>query len=130
MTAGQRLESVQVLGADASCPELPIVDGPGFARAVVWPGTGAEHRSMHRISLGGGGRTVALRHPMEAVYYVIQGEGAVLDPDQGSEQPVAEGAMVLVECNTAYLFRAGAGGLEVLGGPCPPDPALYRHLGS
>ncbi len=126
----EHLEMIQVLKADASCPELPIIDGPGIARAIVWPGTGAQHRSMHHISLPAESRTITLRHPMEAVYYVMQGEGAVRDPEEGTEQPLVEGTMVLVEPDTAYLFRAGPGGVEILGGPCPPDPALYRHLDS
>lgn len=81
---------------------------------------------MHRISLGRGARITRQSHEMEAVYYVMAGAGSVGEPDGGSEQSLLEGSMVHVEPGTAYRFRAGAEGLELLGGPCPADPALYR----
>lgn len=81
---------------------------------------------MHRISLGSGGRITRQSHEMEAVYYVMAGTGSVGEPDGGSEQSLLEGSMVHVEPGTAYRFLAGAEGLELLGGPCPADPALYR----
>jgi quercetin dioxygenase-like cupin family protein len=120
--------AVRVLDGGASCPELPIVEGSGVARAVVWPGVGAELRSMHRIQLASGARTVPLRHPMEAVYYVMNGSGTALDPDAATEQPLIEGSMVHIEPHTAYLFRAGPEGLEILGGPCPADVSMYARL--
>src|SRR6187200_1010271 len=52
-------------------PELDIVDGEGEARAIVWPGMGAETRSLQRIWLKAASRTVELRHPGEAAYYVV-----------------------------------------------------------
>src|SRR5260370_26439945 len=119
---------VEVLSVDANCPRLPIVDGPGEALAVVWPGVGANMRSMHRISLRPGGATVRLIHPMEAVYYVIGGEGLVRDPDTGATESVIEGSMVHIEPQTAYICEASAAGLELIGGPCPVDPALYRRM--
>ncbi len=121
-------DKVQVLDSDETCPELPIVEGKGICRAVVWPGTGAERRSMHRISLAPGARTVVLRHSMEAVYYVMVGAGAVVDPRSESEQVLVEGSMVHVEPETAYRFEAATDGIELLGGPCPADLDLYRHL--
>lgn len=121
-------DQVQVLESGEACPELPLVEGKGVCRAVVWPGVGAEQRSMHRISLAPGARTVALRHAMEAVYYVMAGAGAVVDPQSASEQALVEGSMVHIEPETAYRFEAAAGGIEMLGGPCPADLELYRHL--
>jgi quercetin dioxygenase-like cupin family protein len=122
------VKAVRILDAGASCPELPMVEGGGVARAVVWPGIGAELRSMHRIQLASGARTVPLRHPMEAVYYVMNGSGTALDPDAGNEQPLIEGSMVHIEPETAYLFRAGPEGLEILGGPCPADASMYARI--
>ena len=120
---------VRVLDAGDACPALSLVEGEGDARAIVWPGVGAALRSLHRIRLAPGARTVVQRHPMEAVYYVMGGDGTVLDPGAGGPgQPVAEGAMVHVEPGTAYQFQAGADGAEILGGPCPADPTLYRDL--
>ena len=58
-------------------PELAIVAGAGSAHAVIWPGMGAELRSMHRISLASGSRTVEMTQPSDAVYYVISGGGEI-----------------------------------------------------
>jgi quercetin dioxygenase-like cupin family protein len=120
---------VQVLSAEDG-PELEIVDGEGSARAIVWPGTGALHRSMHRVKLAPGSATVALTHPADAVYYVIAGAGSVAEPGaEDTAEPLVLGAMVHVDAGTGYAFRAGDGGLDLIGGPCPADPALYAHLG-
>jgi quercetin dioxygenase-like cupin family protein len=121
-------KEVRVLDAGEECPALPIVEGEGMARAVIWPGIGAQLRSMHRISLAPGARTIPQRHPMEAVYYVLSGEGIVRDPEHPPEQPVVEGSMVHIEPGTAYVLEAGPEGIEILGGPCPADPALYADL--
>jgi quercetin dioxygenase-like cupin family protein len=108
---------IQVLGPDG--PAIDLVEGEGSARALVWPGIGAAFRSMHLISLGAGARTRRQRHPDEAVYYVLGGGGSV-----GDEQ-LEEGSMVHVGPRAAYVFEAGADGLELIGGPSPPDSALY-----
>lgn len=120
---------VRVLQGDHG-PELPLVEGEGSARAVVWPGVGARLRSLQRIDLAAGSRTVCLKHPMEAVYYVVRGDGTVRDPDDGSSSPLVAGSMIHVEPGTAYVFQAGADGILLLGGPCPADPALYEQVGS
>jgi quercetin dioxygenase-like cupin family protein len=125
---GARPEALVLRAADHG-PLLPIVEGDGAARAIVWPGVGATLRSMHRIALAAGSRTIELRHPMEAVYYVMQGDGAVRDPDDGGEEPLIEGSMIHIEPGTAYRFEAGGSGMLLLGGPCPADPALYPPAG-
>ena len=117
---------VSVLDSGPSCPELMIVEGGGYARAVVRPSMGAEHRSLNRIRLDAAARTVALSHPMEAVYYVMAGSGAVAAPAGRDEQSLREGSMIHIEAGTGYRFIAGADGMEILGGPCPFDPKLYR----
>jgi quercetin dioxygenase-like cupin family protein len=122
-------ERVLVVGEDAG-PELAIVDGEGAARALIWPGMGAELRSMHRITLAPGSRTTPLRHPGEAVYYVIAGIGEVTDLDAEDSDPLVEGSMAHVEPETAYAFVAGPAGLELVGGPAPADPSLYAKAGS
>ena len=124
----EKLDRVCVFGLEADSPELPIVEGAGSAHAIVWPGVGAEIRSIHRISLGGGARTTEMNHPMEAVYYIIEGSGSVGEPSEPGGEPLVEGSMIFVEPNTAYVIRANDGGIELMGGPCPPDPALYAHL--
>jgi quercetin dioxygenase-like cupin family protein len=124
------VDRVVVLDAqdEVACPAVPIVEGEGEARAVVWPGMGARHRSMHRVRLGAGARTIALRHPGEAVWYVIQGHGSVTDEDSGEAQDIVAGSMVHVGPGDSYRLVAGAGEMRLAGGPCPPDPALYAHL--
>ena len=124
----EKLDRVCVFGLGPDSPKLPIVEGDGSARAVIWPGVGAEVRSMHRISLHAGARTTELHHPMEAVYYIIAGSGTVNDRAAASTTPLIEGSMIFVEPDTAYVIEAGADGIEVLGGPCPPDPELYASL--
>jgi mannose-6-phosphate isomerase-like protein (cupin superfamily) len=120
---------VRVLRAADHGPMLPIIEGEGSARPIVWPGSGAACRTMHRIELAGGSRTIALKHAMEAAYYVIRGDGVVRDPDEGSSEPLVEGSMIFVEPGTAYAFEAGGAGILLLGGPCPADPALYQGTG-
>jgi mannose-6-phosphate isomerase-like protein (cupin superfamily) len=118
------LGEVTVVGGQDG-PELDIVDGEGTARAVIWPGMGARLRSLHRISLGAGSRTVELSHPTDAVYYVIDGDGEVRDGGPGTAEPLVAGSMIHVDHGTAYTLVAGRDGMEVVGGPAPADPALY-----
>ena len=121
-------DRVRVLDADRG-PALDIVEGSeGSARAVVWPGIGAQLRSMQIITLADGARTVTLRHPGEAVYYVLDGAGEATDGAAPDGQPIVEGSMVHVGPDTPYAFLAGPGGLEVVGGPSPADPAIYEGI--
>ncbi|MGH8872436.1 MAG: cupin domain-containing protein [Acidimicrobiia bacterium] len=120
---------VRVVPDDPETVPLPIVETEGRAWGLVGPGMGAHLRSMHRISLRPGGRTVPLRHPMEAVYYVIAGAGEVHDLDLDVRHQIVVGGMVLVDPGTRYRITAGLDGSEVVGGPCPPDPQLYAAPG-
>lgn len=120
---------VQVIRASEPGPELPVVEAGGLARAVVWPGSGAQQRSMHLIDLEPGGCTVDLKHESECVYHVSAGSGTMLDLDAGERYDAITGSMFLIESGTSHQFTAGPEGAVLLGGPCPPDPALYEHLG-
>jgi hypothetical protein len=122
-------QEVRVLRAGDDSPELPIVEGEGAVSVIVWPGIGARLRSMHRIDLAAGSRTISLKHPMEAVYYVMQGGGIVRDPEDGTSNPLIEGSMIHIGPDTAYVFEAGFDGIGLLGGPCPADPSLYSQMG-
>lgn len=73
---------------------------------MVWPGAGAQFRSMHRISLRHGARTVRLLHAMEAVYYVLDGSSVVVDLTNPSNQELVCGSMIHVELGTPYLFAS------------------------
>jgi mannose-6-phosphate isomerase-like protein (cupin superfamily) len=119
---------VDVLDSTTDGPELPIIEGRGVARAIVWPGMGAKTRSLHRITLEPGSRTISMCHEMEAVYYVRAGVATVVDGDAPDPHVVESGSMFFVEPNTSYTVLAGDDLVELIGGPSPPDPALYRHL--
>jgi quercetin dioxygenase-like cupin family protein len=120
----------QVLRADRDFVPLPLIEGGGEARAIVWPGMGARHRSMHYIALGAGGQTVKHWHPdSEAVYYIIEGEGEIHDLNAGTSHPIHPGSVLLITPGTRYEIRASSSGVTFVGGPCPPDPALYASIG-
>ena len=123
-TVDSAVREIQVLSV-ADGPELAIVDGDGLARAVVWPGVGATLRSIHTISLGADARTIELSHPAEAVYYVMSGTGTAIDTTINEVQELRTGSMVHIEPGTRYILSAADGGLELVGGPSPPDPRLY-----
>ena len=116
---------VQVLPLHGAGPSLPVLEGEGSARAVIWPGTGATERSVHLIKLGPSSATVRLEHRAESVYYVLDGSGMVAGDGPAADISLVPGSMVHVRPGTGYRFRAGPGGLEIFGGPCPHDPALY-----
>lgn len=121
-------DQVRILKDDETCPDLPIVESEGRAWAVVWPGVGAELRSMHHISLNSSGKTIVLSHPMESVYYLMSGTAAAVDLDSEARHELREGSMAHIDPDTAYRFEAGAEGAEIIGGPCPADHRMYEHL--
>jgi quercetin dioxygenase-like cupin family protein len=120
----------RVLRSDRDFVALPLVEGGGEVRAIIWPGMAARHRSMHYIALAAGARTMPHRHPdSEAVYYMISGEGAVLDLDTGATHAVHPGSVVLMTPGTRYQIAAApTAAMTCVGGPCPPDPALYASI--
>jgi quercetin dioxygenase-like cupin family protein len=120
-------DEIQILPLDRG-PALSIVDGDGSAHAVVWPGMGAQLRSIHRVELRGGARTIEMRHPFEAVYYVIKGTGEAVDLDADERQRLRAGSMVHVDSGTKYVLSADGDGMSVVGGPSPPDQALYEGV--
>ena len=120
--AGNR---VVVLAVDEG-PKLPLVEGEGQARAVIWPGNGGNLRTLAIIDLVEGSSTVRLSHPGEAVYYVETGQGNIECDDDSGE--LREGAIVHIDGGTGYEFHAGAGGVKLVGGPSPSDPSLYEGI--
>jgi mannose-6-phosphate isomerase-like protein (cupin superfamily) len=121
-------ESIQVIDSVHS-QEIPIVDGIGNAKVVVWPGTGARHRTFQVINLGENSKTVQLCHPeSDAAYYVLKGQGSVFDVGTGEAQELGEGGMVHIDAKDRYQFVASASGMDLLGGPCPADISLYAGL--
>ncbi len=121
---------VRILRLGDDRPTLPLIEGDGVARAIVWPGIGAEHRSLHEIVLAPGSSTVPQRHPSEAVYHLTVGGGVVRDLDTGETADLRVGSMIHVDEGSGYQFVAGPEGAELIGGPCPPDPAIYADHGA
>jgi mannose-6-phosphate isomerase-like protein (cupin superfamily) len=115
---------LRVISPDEWGEGLPLVQGDGDFKVMVGPGIGASERSLHHIRLSTGAGTVALRHPGEAVYYVISGSVELSDHDEDAQYVLAAGAMAHVEGGTSYTFRALTDSILV-GGPSPVDPALY-----
>lgn len=104
---------------------VPLVDGiGGIAEAVIWPGMGARHRSLNFVHLDAGGRTRALVHPSECVYYVMAGSGSV-DAHGAGERKLCAGEFLLIQPRVEYRVAAGLESMRLFGGPCPPDPLLY-----
>ena len=124
LTEGLQEPRVTVRDTDDTRAPLRMIAAQGRAWAVIWPGMGAQCRSLHRVSLAPGGSSLPLRHPGEAVYYVLAGRGRVEDA-AGTAYPLIEGSMVHVAPQGRYHFQAEDAGLELIGGPCPADPALY-----
>jgi len=121
------IDEIQIVGLEEG-PTLKIVAGAGRAHAVVWPGMGARLRSIHRIDLQASARTIPMCHPSEAVYYVIEGSGEALEIGDGTAQPLRAGSMAHIDAGTTYAFAGGDHGMSLVGGPSPPDPALYERL--
>jgi mannose-6-phosphate isomerase-like protein (cupin superfamily) len=123
-------ESIQVIDASHS-REIPIVDGIGNAKVVIWPGMGAHYRTLQVITLGEHSKTVQLCHPeSDAAYYVIKGQGKVLNIQTGKSQDLGEGGMVHIDAKDGYQFIASSSGMRIIGGPCPADASLYVGLTS
>lgn len=120
--------AVRVIDSASGCPEIPLVEGEGNAKVVIWPGSGAEFRTFQVISLGERAQTVRLSHPSDAVYYVVEGSGCVMGEEAPGEARLVEGAMVHIDAGDFYRFRADESGLILLGGPCPADPSLYSSI--
>lgn len=119
---------VRVIDSAVDCPEIPLVDGKGNAKVVLWPGNGAEFRSIQLFTLEKGDRLIPLKHVNDCVYYVIEGTGFVESLPDNETQNLIEGSILHIDANDEYRILAGDNGIRFLGGPCPPDNALYANL--
>jgi mannose-6-phosphate isomerase-like protein (cupin superfamily) len=109
------------------CPDLPLIVGPGKAKAVIWPDRGALYRTFQVFDMESGAKTVDFKHLSDSVYYVVTGGGEVVDTVSGKRADLTEGAMVHIDRGDGYRFETKAG-MRIIGGPCPADPTLYAHL--
>ncbi len=120
--------TVQVIDTALLTRELPIVQGGGNSRVVIWPGDGAKYRSLQLVTLDPGSSTIKLRHPSDCVYYVISGSGSVEDTASGESFAIAEGSMIHIDRGDEYTIIASDEAMQLVGGPCPPDEALYAAM--
>lgn len=125
MSQAEPLDRVRVIDSQGALPEVDIVDGAGWAKAVIWPGNGALYRTFQIINLGAGSSTRSLDHKTDSVYYVMRGDGIVEDIKTKTDMPIVEGAMIHIDAGDQYRIKANAMGLELLGGPCPADERWY-----
>jgi mannose-6-phosphate isomerase-like protein (cupin superfamily) len=121
--------TVRVIDSAVDCPELPLVIGEGTAKAVIWPGIGAGHRTLQVIELLHHAKTIDLRHDSDSAYYVAKGLGIIVDVKTGEQSALTEGSMIHIDRGDTYRFEATASaGMKILGGPCPADSSLYAQL--
>jgi hypothetical protein len=118
---------IQVLDSAVGCPALAFVEGIGSAKAILWPGNGANYRTLHLIELGPGARTIKFGHNSDAVYYVASGVGEIVDVSSRSRHTLIEGAVVHIDREDEYRFET-AHGMKLIGGPCPADYGLYSDV--
>lgn len=122
-------QAIRVIDGAVEGVHLNIIEGDGLAKAILWSATGARFRSFHSLALQSGSQTIPLRHPTDCVYYVVEGQGDILDLNDEEAQLLGPGAMIHIDSGDGYRLRANAGeAMTVLGGPCPPDETLYAHL--
>lgn len=122
------VRKVVVIRATDPHPALNIVQGDGVAHALIWPGMGARCRTLHHIFLGPRAQTVDLCHEGEAVYYVLSGSPVVVDLASFNGVTARAGTVVHIDGATLYRIKAGPAEVQLVGGPCPPDPLLYKEV--
>lgn len=121
--------AIRVIDSAVDCPRLPIIVGEGTAVAAMWPGNGAKWRTFNVVDIKAGSQTIDLQHASDSVYYVKGGSGVVIDVATGRSTQLSEGTMLHIDRGDIYRFEASAkNDLLVIGGPCPADERLYRHL--
>jgi quercetin dioxygenase-like cupin family protein len=70
---------------------------------------------------------VQLQHPSEAVYCTTAGAAEILDEGNDERFELITGSMVHIDAGCRYRFVAITEA-ELVGGACPPDPALYSEF--
>jgi quercetin dioxygenase-like cupin family protein len=116
------MSAIRVVRLADDALDLPLAGGGGRVRALLRPEVGARERALLYVELPAQAASAVLRHPFEAAYFVVRGEGAVRAEPGGPAHPVREAQMIYVPPGVAYRL---VGPAVFAGGPCPPDPALF-----
>ena len=103
-------------------PDLKLVSNGGTCREIIGPRTGAALRSLYHFRFEPLSTTTALKHPDEAVYYVVSGAVDVVSR-AAPTSVVDEGGMFHVRPCTDYTISSPLGAV-VIGGPAPVDPGF------
>ncbi len=119
-------KTVSIIDSKTTRKPLHLVKGAGEAFAVLWPGNGARYRTFNVIKLMTGDMTRDLKHAGECVYYVESGTGLIRDLTDNTAQNLVEGSMIHIGIGDSYRLEAAAGGMSLIGGTVPVDPALYE----
>lgn len=119
-----KTDSARIISPSDWGPDLGLCKGAGSVREVVGPLVGATTRSLYWIELAQGSSTISMKHPGEAVYYVVSGNVRV-ESTTGLPISLNEGGMIHIGPATDYAIIADADA-EVLGGPSPVDPDFGR----
>jgi quercetin dioxygenase-like cupin family protein len=106
-------------------PPLDLVEGSGTCREVIGVGSGNSFRSLYRFELPVGSATTRLKHPVEAVYYVVSGSVEVSSSTAEGNRALSMGGMLHVRPFGDYAMQAQEDAV-VIGGPCPVDPDFGR----
>lgn len=120
--------NIKVINPEKEYVKLPYTQGKGIAKAVIWPGMGAKHGSMHYFLMEPGAKNVPHRHPVsEDMFYVLQGSGVIVDYDQNIEHPFTRGNFIYVPAGVNHAVHSeGPDDYISVGGPCPIDHAMYK----
>ncbi|MFE7215669.1 cupin domain-containing protein [Streptomyces sp. NPDC057611] len=126
MTEAMAVGQLQVVRRDEWGKPVPIIRGTGECREIVGTRTGCALRSLYHVDLGQLSSTVTLKHPGEAVYYVLEGSAEFSSAAGGMTVPA--GGMVHVAPGNTYTISSVVGA-RVLGGPAPVDIDFGADLG-
>jgi len=122
--------TVKILNPDKDFVEIPLIKG-GMAKAIIWPGMGAKHGTMHYFVMKPGEENVHHVHDeAEDMFYIVQGKGVIVDGNNGKEHPFQKGDFVYVSPGTPHAAKSfGPEDYISVGGPTPPDLSIYKKAG-
>lgn len=122
--------SIKILDPEKDYVEIPLIKG-GMAKAIIWPGMGAKYGSMHYFVMKPGEENVLHSHSNEEdMFYVVQGNGVIVDATNGAEHKFKKGDFVYVAPNIVHAVKSlGPEDFISVGGPSPADMEIYIKAG-